>query len=91
MNKTEFIAALARHGEMSKVDAEKCFQVFRHTLETELSAAGKITFPGFCTLEIVDKPARKARNPATGKEIEVPAKKSIKFKAGKEFAGKVNH
>ncbi|WP_368356575.1 HU family DNA-binding protein [Acidithiobacillus sulfurivorans] len=39
----------------------------------------------------MDKPARKARNPATGQEIEVPAKKSIKFKAGKEFADKVNH
>jgi Bacterial nucleoid DNA-binding protein len=47
-------------------------------------------FPGFCSVEIVDKPARKARNPATGQEIEVPAKKSIKFKAGKEFADKVN-
>ncbi|WP_226826015.1 HU family DNA-binding protein [Acidithiobacillus thiooxidans] len=30
-------------------------------------------------------------NRAMGQEIEVPAKKSIKFKAGKEFAGKVNH
>ncbi|MBU2841513.1 HU family DNA-binding protein, partial [Acidithiobacillus thiooxidans] len=64
---------------------------FRQTLETELLVAGKITFPGFCSVEIVDKPARKARNPATGQEIEVPAKKSIKFKAGKEFVDKVNH
>ncbi|MBU2759918.1 HU family DNA-binding protein [Acidithiobacillus sulfurivorans] len=47
MNKTEFIAALARHGEISKVDAENCFQVFRHTLETELPAAGKITLKEF--------------------------------------------
>ncbi|MBU2837675.1 HU family DNA-binding protein [Acidithiobacillus thiooxidans] len=90
MNKSEFVAALALHGAMSKADAEKCYQVFRHTLETELLVAGKITLPGFCSVEIVDKPARKARNPATGQEIEVPAKKSIKFKAGKEFADKVN-
>ena len=76
---------------MSKVDAEKLFQVFRHTLETELPAAGKIVFPGFFTIEVVDKPARKGRNPATGQEIDVPAKKSIKFKAGKEFADKINH
>jgi DNA-binding protein HU-beta len=90
MNKTEFVAALARHGAMSKVDAENLFQVFRHTLETELPAAGKIIFPGFCTFEVIDKPARKGRNPATGQEIEIQAKKSIKFKAGKEFADKVN-
>ena len=91
MNKTEFVAALARHGEISKVDAEKLFQVFRHTLETELTAAGKIVFPGFLTIEVVDKPARKARNPATGQEIDVPAKKSVKIRVGKEFADKVNH
>ncbi len=47
MNKSEFVAALALHGAMSKADAEKCYQVFRHTLETELLVAGKITFPGF--------------------------------------------
>ncbi len=91
MNKTEFVAALAQHGAMSKVDAEKLFQVFRHTLETELPAAGKIVFPGFLTIEVVDKPARKARNPATGQEIDVPAKKSVKIRVGKEFADKVNH
>ncbi len=90
MNKSEFVAALAQHGAMSKVDAEKVFQVFRHTLETELLTAGKIVFPGFCTFEIVEKPARKGRNPATGQEIDIPAKKSIKFKAGKEFTDKVN-
>ncbi len=91
MNKTDFVAALARHGEIAKVDAEKLFQVFRHTLETELPAAGKIVFPGFLTIEVVEKPARKGRNPATGQELDIPAKKSIKIKAGKEFADKVNH
>ncbi|WP_031568610.1 HU family DNA-binding protein [Acidithiobacillus thiooxidans] len=91
MTKTEFVAALARHGEMTKTEAEKLFQIFRNTLETELPAAGKIALSGFLTIEVVDKPARKARNPATGQEIEVPARKSIKFKAGKEFADKINH
>ncbi|MHB1494463.1 MAG: HU family DNA-binding protein [Acidithiobacillus sp.] len=90
MNKTEFVAALAQHGAMAKVDAEKLFQVFRHTLETELPAAGKIVFPGFLTIEVVDKPARKGRNPATGQELDIPAKKSVKIKVGKEFADKVN-
>lgn len=89
MTKTEFVAALARHGEMTKTEAEKMFQVFRNTLETELPAAGKIALPGFLTIEVVDKPARKARNPATGQEIVVPARKNIKFKAGKEFADKI--
>ncbi len=91
MNKTEFVAALAQHGALSKSDADKLFQVFRHTLETELPRAGKLVLPGFLTFEIVEKPARKGRNPATGQEIDIPARKSIKIKAGKEFADKVSH
>ncbi|MEY2343333.1 HU family DNA-binding protein [Acidithiobacillus sp. IBUN Pt1247-S3] len=90
MTKNEFVAALAQHGAMTKTDAEKLFQVFRHTLETELPNVGKIVFPGFLTLEVVEKPARKGRNPATGQEIEIPAKKSVKVKVGKELADKVN-
>lgn len=90
MNKSEFVSALASHGEMTKTEAEKMYQAFRRTLETELPTAGKIVLPGFLTIEVVNKPARMARNPATGQEIEVPAKKSVKFKAGKEFADKIN-
>jgi len=91
MNKTEFVAALAQHGAMSKTDAERLYLVFRNTLEAELPKAGKLTLPGFLTFEIVDKPARKGRNPATGQEIDVPARKAIKIKAGKEFADKIAH
>ncbi len=86
MTKNEFISALAKHGAMSKADADKLFQVFRHTLETELPSAGKIAFPGFLTFEVAERAARKGRNPATGQEIEIPAKKTIKVKVGKEFA-----
>ncbi len=91
MNKSEFVTALAQHGAMSRSDAEKVYQVFRHTLETELHRAGKLVLPGFLTLEIIDKPARKGHNPATGQEIDIPARKTIKIKAGKEFADKINH
>ena len=90
MNKTEFVAALAQHGAMTKTDAEKWFQIFRHTLETELVTAGKMVFPGFLTFEVIKKTARKGRNPATGQEIDIPVRKSIMFKTRKVFADKVN-
>ena len=43
---------------------------------------------GYSTKE---KPARKGHHPTTGQEIDIPAKKSIKIKVGKEFTDKVNH
>ncbi|MHB1642345.1 MAG: HU family DNA-binding protein [Acidithiobacillus sp.] len=91
MNKSEFVAALSRHGAMSKVDAGKVLEVFRHTLEMELPEAGKIILPGIGVFAVVEKAARKGRNPATGQEVDIPAKKAIKFKPAKELADKVNH
>ena len=40
---------------------------------------------------MVEKAARNGRNPATGQEIDIPAKKAIKFKPAKELADKINH
>lgn len=91
MNKSEFVAAMSRHGAMSKADAEKVLQVFRHTLEMELPGADRIALPGIGVFAVVEKAARKGRNPATGHAVDIPAKKAVKFKAAKELADKVNH
>ena len=41
-------------------------------------------------IEVKDTPARVGRNPKTGVEVEIPAKKVVKFKAGKTLADKVD-
>ena len=40
---------------------------------------------GFGTFEIKERAARIGRKPSTGETIEIPAKKSPVFKAGKGF------
>lgn len=51
----------------------------------EESAAGSFTVVGFGSFKTVSKPARTGRNPRTGEALEIPARKSIKFTAGKKF------
>ncbi len=41
------------------------------------------TFPGIGKLVVVSRKKRKGRNPATGEEITIPAKKVLKFKVAK--------
>jgi DNA-binding protein HU-beta len=41
----------------------------------------------FGTFTVVDTPARKARNPATGETVDVPAGKKVKFRASKGLLG----
>lgn len=48
-------------------------------------AEAKNTFviPGIGKLVLVQRAARKGRNPATGEEIDIPAKKVVKFRIAK--------
>jgi len=47
-----------------------------------LSNGEKVTFPGFGTFEAKERAERKGRNPQTGEEITIPARRVAQFKAG---------
>ena len=83
MNKTELTSAMAAKAGITKVDAGKAIAAFVDTVKEELAKGDKITLVGFGTFSVQDRPARVGRNPRTGKNIKIAAKKVAKFKAGK--------
>ena len=85
MNKTEFINAVAEKSGLSKVDAKKAVEAFVETLSSELKEGGKVALLGFGSFSVAEKSARKGVNPKTKQPIEIPARKSVKFKAGAEL------
>ena len=85
MNKTEFINALAEKSGLSKVDAKKAVEAFVETVSSELKEGGKVALLGFGSFSVAEKSARKGVNPKTKQPIEIPARKSVKFKAGAEL------
>ena len=85
MNKTEFINAVAEKSGLSKVDAKKAVEAFVETVSSELKEGGKVALLGFGSLSVAEKSARKGVNPKTKQPIEIPARKSVKFKAGTEL------
>lgn len=85
MTKAEFIAKVAEELEVPKTVAAETVDAFL-TVTTDLLRAGeKVTFPGFGTFDIVERAARKGRNPQTGAEINIAASRSGKFSAGKNL------
>ncbi|RHJ93089.1 HU family DNA-binding protein [Parabacteroides bouchesdurhonensis] len=86
MNKTEFINAVSEKSGLSKVDAKKAVEAFVSTVSSELKAGGKVALLGFGSFSVTEKAARKGVNPKTKATIEIPARKSVKFKAGAELA-----
>lgn len=86
MNKTEFINAVAEKAGLSKADAKKAVEAFVETVSNELKEGGKVALLGFGSFSVTEKAARKGINPATRQQIDIPARKSVKFKAGAELA-----
>ena len=90
MNKTELVAAMAEKAELTKKDAEKALKAFTDVVEEELKKGEKIQLVGFGTFEVSERAARTGRNPHSGEEIQIPASKMPKFKAGKALKDSVN-
>jgi DNA-binding protein HU-beta len=89
MNKAELIGAIASESKMTKVNAKKALEAFLKVASGTLKKGGKVTLVGFGTFSVAKRAARTARNPRTGKEIKVPARKVAQFKAGSELKSMV--
>jgi DNA-binding protein HU-beta len=82
MTKAEFIATVAKEAKIPKALAEKALNVFTSSVTKLLKKGDKLTLTGFGTFSVVKRKARTGRNPQTRKEIKIPARKVVKFKAG---------
>lgn len=91
MTKKEFIALYTEKANFeTKADAERKLDAVLNLFEEILIKGEDINFVGWGKFEVKDTPARVGRNPKTGVEVEIPAKKVVKFKAGKTLADKVD-
>jgi len=89
MNKAELVDKIAKDAEITKAQANEALDSFTKSVVTALKKGDKVTLVGFGTFSVTKRTARIGRNPQTGKEIKIPAKKVAKFKAGKEFSSKL--
>lgn len=92
LKKAEFAAAVVEKSgvKISENDAKKVVDAVIGVIADELKAGEKVTFNGFGTFDVVDKPERTARNPRTGENMTVAACKAPKFKASKALKDAVN-
>jgi DNA-binding protein HU-beta len=82
MNKTELIDHIASNADINKAAAVKLVNSFVDGVKKSLKKGDKVTLIGFGTFSVTHRKARKGRNPQTGKEIKIPARKAPKFTAG---------
>ena len=86
MNKGDLINKIAADAGITKTQAQSALNSFVHATSTALKKGDKVTLVGFGTFGTTKRSARKGRNPQTGKEISIPAKTVVKFRAGKDLS-----
>ena len=89
MTKAELVSVMAQGAGINKAAAADALEAYVVAVAKELKKKGKLGLVGFGTFSVAKRKAREGRNPQTGKAIKIPAKKVIKFKAGKALADKV--
>jgi len=89
MNKAELIDAMAADAGLTKADAKKALDSFIKTTGDALAKGDRVALVGFGSFSVATRAARTGRNPQTGQELKIAAKKVVKFKAGSELASGV--
>lgn len=73
-------AVYEKHGGIALQDCQRAVDLLFTLMKERLLVGDRIHIVGFGTLEVVQRKARRGRNPATGEQIELPARQALVFR-----------
>jgi DNA-binding protein HU-beta len=79
MNKVDLVRSAIERVELSRKDAVALIDGVFDDIQAAVTAGDAVKIPGFGQFKVRDRAARMARNPATGEQVKVPAKRVFKF------------
>ncbi|WP_454598172.1 integration host factor subunit beta [Qipengyuania sp. SM2507] len=91
MIRSELLAALAKDNpDLRAEEVEQVVDIFFDEISQRLAEGGRVELRGFGAFSTREREARKGRNPRTGEQVEVPAKRVPYFRPGKEMRRVLN-
>ena len=90
MNKNDLISSVAEASGLTKADAGRAVDGVFDSIASALSSGDDVRIVGFGSFSVANRAASTGRNPRTGEEIQIPASKQPKFKAGAPLKSAVN-
>jgi DNA-binding protein HU-beta len=85
MNKAELVEAVAKVTQLTKADTERTIDAMIDVVSKNIKKKDGVKLVGFGTFAVSNRKARVGRNPQTGEEIQIPARKVPVFRPGKEL------
>ncbi len=89
LSKALMADALCNEVEMNKPDAKDIVEQFFEEIRFALESGQHVKLSGFGNFTLRDKPQRPGRNPKTGQEIPVAARRVVTFKPGLKLKTKI--
>lgn len=90
MNKTDLTEHVSAEVGISKAEAGRAVDAVLNGIKGALQDRSDVHLAGFGSFTVVERAARKGRNPATGEPIDIAASTTAKFKAGKALHDVLN-
>jgi len=87
--KKELVGRIADRTGQTKVVVKEVLQTFLDEIVRELALGNRLEFREFGVFEVKERRARRAQNPRTLEKVDVPAKRIVKFKVGREMRARV--
>src|SRR4030095_12846047 len=90
MRKIEIVNRIADETGLTKVKAEEAVDAILEQVKDGLQRGEAVILRRFGSFQVRQKRARVGRNPKTGEEAGIPARRVVRFKSGKHFKEAVN-
>jgi integration host factor subunit alpha len=89
LTKADLVEKLLDEVGINKRDAKQLVDEFFEEIKTALEAGNPVKLSGFGNFDLRDKKQRPGRNPKTGEEIPITARRVVTFKPGQKLKAKV--
>jgi len=91
VTKKELIDRIAERTQAKRVSVKRIVQAFLDEIIQELCQDNRLEFRDFGVFETRTRASRIAQNPKTLERVEVPAKRTVKFKMGRLMRENLSH
>ena len=85
MNRSQLLNELAERNEWTRRQADEFLTSFTDLITATVATGEDVAISGFAKFRRIDRPARMARNPATGEQVKVAAKRVARITPLKAF------
>ncbi len=91
MTKVDIVNRVLEQAGLQKPEAEEAVETIIALVKDTLGKGESVILRRFGSFQVREKKERIGRNPKTGEEASISARKVVRFKAGKYFKAAVNN